>query len=48
MDSITMKNMGAVKFENLNDDVNVHFIVYVSECEEYGNDPQFAWDKANQ
>jgi len=26
----------------------VHFIVNVSECEEYGNDPQFAWDKANQ
>ncbi len=48
MDTITMKNMSAEEFKSLGDDVNVHFIGFVAECNEFGDDPQAAWNRANQ
>lgn len=47
MDSITMKNLSVVEYKALGDEVNVQFIGYVADCNEFGYDAQVAWERAN-
>ena len=40
--------MSIADFKALLDIVNVHLLGFIAECEEYGDDPQIARERANQ
>ena len=43
MNSITMKDMSTEDFKSLSDDLNVHLLGFIAECNKFGYDPQAAW-----
>ena len=42
MDSITMKDMSAEDFKSLGDNVNIHMVGFIAECNTFDDDPQAA------